>query len=38
MESLTAVSIALLTIWDMCKAIDKNMRIGDIKLIEKTKG
>ena len=38
MESLTAVSIALLTIWDMCKAVDKNMRIGDIKLIEKTKG
>lgn len=37
MESLTAVSIAALTIWDMCKAVDKNMRIGDIKLIEKTK-
>lgn len=38
MESLTAVSIAALTIWDMCKAVDKNMRISDIKLIEKTKG
>lgn len=37
MESLTAVSIAALTIWDMCKAVDKNMRISDIKLIEKTK-
>lgn len=38
MESLTAVSIASLTIWDMCKAVDKNMKISDIKLIEKTKG
>ena len=38
MESLTAVSIAALTIWDMCKAVDKNMRISDIKLIEKNKG
>lgn len=37
MESLTAVGIAALTIWDMCKAVDKNMRISDIKLIEKTK-
>ncbi len=37
MESLTAVSIASLTIWDMCKAVDKNMIISDIKLIEKTK-
>jgi cyclic pyranopterin monophosphate synthase len=37
MEALTAVSIALLTIYDMCKAVDKNMVITDIKLIEKTK-
>lgn len=37
MESLTAVSIASLTIWDMCKAVDKNMTISDIKIIEKTK-
>lgn len=38
MESLTAVSIACLTIYDMCKAIDKDMEIGDIKLLEKTGG
>jgi cyclic pyranopterin phosphate synthase len=37
MEALTAVSIALLTVYDMCKAVDKNMRIGEIKLIEKVK-
>jgi len=37
METLTAVNIALLTIYDMCKAIDKNMVIRDIKLIKKTK-
>ncbi len=37
MEALTAVSIALLTIYDMCKAVDKNMIINDIRLIEKTK-
>ena len=37
MEALTAVSVALLTIYDMCKAVDKNMRIGDIKLLEKVK-
>jgi cyclic pyranopterin monophosphate synthase len=37
MEALTAVSFALLTIYDMSKAIDKNMRIGEINLIEKTK-
>ena len=36
-EALTAVQIALLTIYDMCKAIDKSMVITDIKLIEKTK-
>jgi len=38
MEALTAVSIAALTIYDMCKAIDKTMVIGDIKLIEKVGG
>jgi cyclic pyranopterin phosphate synthase len=37
MEALTAVSIALLTIYDMCKAVDKNMVIDEIRLIEKTK-
>lgn len=37
MEALTAVSVALLTIYDMCKAVDKNMMIGEISLIEKTK-
>lgn len=37
MEALTAVSMAALTIYDMCKAIDKEMVIGDISLISKTK-
>ena len=37
MEALTAVSTALLTVYDMCKAVDKNMEIGKIKLLEKTK-
>ncbi|MFK5857446.1 MAG: cyclic pyranopterin monophosphate synthase MoaC [Bacteroidota bacterium] len=37
MEALNGVSIALLTIYDMCKAVDKKMILGDIKLIEKTK-
>lgn len=38
MEALTAVALAGLTIYDMCKAIDKEMKIGDIKLIKKTGG
>lgn len=38
MEALSAVSIAALTIYDMCKAIDKEMTIGDIKVIKKTGG
>lgn len=38
MEALTAVAIAGLTIYDMCKAIDKEMVIGEIRLIEKTGG
>lgn len=37
MEALTAASTALLTVYDMCKAVDKNMVISDIKLLEKTK-
>ena len=37
MEALTAASIAALTIYDMCKAVDKKMRITDIRLISKTK-
>jgi len=38
MEALTAVSIAALTIYDMCKAVDKKMTIGDILLVKKTGG
>ena len=38
MEALTAVSVAALTIYDMCKAIDKTMTIGDIYLVEKLGG
>jgi cyclic pyranopterin phosphate synthase len=37
MEALTAVSVALLTVYDMCKAVDKSMCIDEIKLVEKTK-
>jgi cyclic pyranopterin phosphate synthase len=37
MEALTAVSVALLTIYDMCKAVDKSMTISNIHLTEKTK-
>jgi cyclic pyranopterin monophosphate synthase len=37
MEALTAVSVAALTIYDMCKAVDKGMVIGDIRLLGKTK-
>jgi cyclic pyranopterin monophosphate synthase len=37
MEALTAVSIAALTIYDMCKAVDKQMQITGIKLLSKTK-
>jgi len=37
MEALTAVSTALLTVYDMCKAVDKEMNIDEIKLVEKTK-
>lgn len=38
MEALTGVSAALLTIYDMCKAIDRGMRIADVRLIEKRGG
>jgi cyclic pyranopterin phosphate synthase len=38
MEALTAVSVGLLTIYDMCKAVDRSMTIGDIKLLEKYGG
>ena len=38
MEALTSVSVALLTIYDMCKAIDKRMKIGEIHLQTKTGG
>jgi cyclic pyranopterin phosphate synthase len=37
MEALTAVSTALLTVYDMCKAVDKTMLIGEIILVKKTK-
>lgn len=37
MEALTAVSIAALTIYDMCKAVDKSIRISDIQLLSKSK-
>jgi cyclic pyranopterin phosphate synthase len=37
MEALTGVAIALLTIYDMCKAVDKEMRISEIRLVEKRK-
>jgi cyclic pyranopterin phosphate synthase len=37
MEALTAVSVAALTVYDMCKAVDKGMTIGEIRLLRKTK-
>jgi cyclic pyranopterin phosphate synthase len=38
MEALTAVSVAALTVYDMCKALDKSIRISDIRLLTKTGG
>ncbi len=38
MEALTAVSVAALTVYDMCKAVQKDMVIGDIRLLSKTGG
>ena len=37
MEALTATAVALLTVYDMCKAVDKNMKIGEIQLNKKAK-
>lgn len=37
MEALTAVQVALLNVYDMCKAVDKNMVMSNIQLVEKTK-
>jgi cyclic pyranopterin phosphate synthase len=37
MEALTGVAVALLTIYDMCKAVDKEMQISDVRLLDKTK-
>jgi cyclic pyranopterin phosphate synthase len=37
MEALTAVNVAALTVYDMCKAVDKEMEISGIRLLEKTK-
>ena len=37
MEALTGVAIALLTIYDMCKAVDKKMQIAGVRLVKKTK-
>ena len=37
MEALTGVSVAALTLYDMCKAVDKTMRIGEIHIVEKNK-
>jgi cyclic pyranopterin phosphate synthase len=37
MEALTAAAVAALTVYDMCKAVDKAMAIGELRLIEKTK-
>jgi cyclic pyranopterin phosphate synthase len=38
MEALTAVSVAALTIYDMCKAVDRGMTIEDIRLVRKSGG
>ena len=38
MEALTGVSCALLTVYDMCKAVDKAMEIGEIRLVRKSGG
>jgi cyclic pyranopterin monophosphate synthase len=38
MEALTAVSVAALTVYDMVKAVDRDMTIEDVRLVEKTKG
>ena len=38
MEALTATAVALLTVYDMCKAVDRGMRIGNVRLLEKSGG
>ena len=38
MEALTAVAVAALTVYDMCKAIDRGMRIAEIRLVHKAGG
>ena len=38
MEALTGVQVALLTIYDMCKAVDRGMVMGNVKLLEKHGG
>ena len=38
MEALTAVQVALLAVYDMCKAVDRGMTIGDVRLLEKSGG
>ena len=38
MEALTAVQVALLTIYDMCKAVDRGMKITNLRLVEKAGG
>ena len=38
MEALTAVQVGLLTVYDMCKAVDRAMTIGDVRLLEKHGG
>ncbi|MEX2454926.1 MAG: cyclic pyranopterin monophosphate synthase MoaC [Rhodospirillaceae bacterium] len=38
MEALTAVSVAALTVYDMCKAVDRGMRIADVRLVHKAGG
>jgi cyclic pyranopterin phosphate synthase len=38
MEAMTAVSVAALTIYDMCKAVDRGMTVGEVSLLEKSGG
>jgi cyclic pyranopterin phosphate synthase len=38
MEALTAVAVAALTVYDMCKAVDRGMRIGEVRLVHKAGG
>ena len=38
MEAMTAVTVAGLTVYDMCKAVDREMEISDIRLVKKTGG